>query len=445
MTSIYRPFTNIVLSERKECNMSVFYICVYFLEMLIAYIVFSNSSEKKYSVVFTILLGTLIFESGFLVNIVFKNTILINAVYFFLMNLMFSKVCFQITWKKASFYAALMDVFAITLEFATIFVISTLFHAEISSYQDDLSLLIIEGSISKLLYFFTCLILLRFLSDDKSNARFPVIFYVYLGSIIASVLPFWYICARPDTSHFTKITLAIISLILFAGAIMIFLSYQHSIVRENELFALKNEYQKQQTDKAYYEILEHQNQRFMIYAHDIKKHLEAIKNINESPALDKYLSEMSSDLYSYQIRSRSGNKTLDVILDKYISVCEMKNIQFHYDFRLSNLSFVEDHDLVTILGNLLDNAVEAAEKSKEKFITIETDYRNSYVLIFIENSCDFAPITENGHFITTKEETGFHGIGLKSVSKILKKYSGDIHFEYKAKGSVFLTTVILKH
>lgn len=181
----------------------------------------------------------------------------------------------------------------------------------------------------------------------------------------------------------------------------------------------------------------------MIYAHDAKNHLTTIKNLNNNPKIDTYIDKMTENLKMYSQICNSGNMILDVIISRYLIECEMKEIKFTFDVRLNNLSFVDDFDLVSIMDNLMDNALEAAEKSAKKFITLETDHRNSYNVIIITNSCDTPPKSNNGKLITTKPDKKIHGIGLNSVSSTLKKYNGDFSWDYDDTKKEFITTIML--
>ena len=231
--------------------------------------------------------------------------------------------------------------------------------------------------------------------------------------------------------------------LLLLSSIFLFIAYQRNIERENELFQLKNEMNRIETEKTYYDILEKQNQDLMIYAHDAKNHLTAIKSLNTDPQIEEYINKMSESLAFYNKVSHSGNKILDVIINKYLTECEIKGVTFTFDIRLKNLEYVEDYDLVTILGNLLDNALESAEKSEKREISISTDYRNTYDVIIITNSCDTQPKTINEKLFTTKSDKIFHGVGLKSVAKTLKKYNGDYDWEYDDQNKVFTATVMM--
>ena len=418
---------------------------IYFLEMLISYIFFSRIADKKISYIKCVSIGTLLFETAAIANLLFNNTIWINTLSFFLINLAFALLCFSIKKQKIIFYSALLVIFSTALEFATIFIISILFNAKITDYNTDNFLLFIDVIISKALYFITCLVLARIVKKDVTNAKFPISFYIFPISVTLSLLAFWYICAREIISETNQIILAIISVLLFSATVFLFITYQHNIEKENQFILLKSEFTRLQTEKNYYDILEHQNQQLLIYAHDAKNHLTAIKDLNTNPIIEDYIQTMTNNLSEYSKVCHSGNITLDVILNRYKTESELKGINFAFDVRLNNLSFVDDFDLVTILDNLLDNAIEAAGKTKERLITFETDNRNSYTVIIISNSCEQAPTTNNNRLITTKKDKTVHGLGLKSVSNTLKKYNGDIDWAFFADKKQFITTVMLRN
>lgn len=411
--------------------------------MFICYYFYSKLSDKKMTPFFCILVGTLLFSVNFAVNTIFSNSIWLNGIFFLISHTLFAIFCFKIKGFKAIFYSVLLCIFSTAIEFATIFIFSGIMSVEVNAYQSNILILITEGGVSKALYFLICLILANFvLKKDSSDVRIPLSLYMYPVSAIISLVVFWYISFDNDLSAESQQLLAIISLILLYTSVTIFLLYQRNIERENEYILLKNEIAKIEIQKNYYDILEHQNQELLLYAHDAKNHLAIIKSLNENPKIEEYIKKMTDRLTSYSNVSHSGNMILDVIINRYIAECSLKNIKFSFDIRLNNLLFVDDIDLVTILDNLLDNALEAAEKTKEKKVVFETDHRNSYEVIIITNSCVDNPI-KNDKLITTKPDKRHHGFGLKSVKKALKKYDGDISLEYVEGKKEFITTAMI--
>ena len=422
---------------------NIIIITTYFMEMLISYSFFSQIGERKQKNIYCIIIGTLLFEIGALINLLLSNIVWLNTIYFFLANLLFAFLCYKIKFAQIIFYSAMLDIFSTALEFSTIFFVATATKTDTTAYLNHLNMLVLELSISKTLYFLVCSILARFAKKEKTNIKFPIILYLYPIIIVASLLVFWSICAKSNIDYSQQIALAIISGSLFFSIILLFIIYQHSIEKENKLFLLQNEFDKIETDKAYYDILEKQNQELMIYVHDAKKHLSTIKELNKNPVIDDYVNTMTDALKAHSNSCHSGNHLLDVIINKYETECQLKNIKFSFDVKLCNLNFVHSYDLVAILNNLLDNAVEAAVNSENTFVSISTNYTNTYAVITISNSCNNPPITSNNKLITTKENKTKHGIGIKSVKRTLKKYDGDLNWEYDESNKIFITTVML--
>lgn len=416
---------------------------IYFSSMLISYIFFSQIGERKLKIENCIIIGVLLFESGAAVDILLSNTVWLNAIYFLLINILFGLLCFKIKLTKVIFYSIIIDIFNGALEIITISLISRLTHTDPNIYLDNINIFIIDALMSKTLYFLTCILLAKFVKKEKSNIKFPAALYVYPIVIVGTLLALWKICIETNISNNLQLFLSIISFALFFSIVILFLIYQRSIEKENELFLLQNEFEKLETDKTYYDILEKQNQELMIYAHDAKKHLSAIRELNDNPVIDDYINTMADALKAHSNSCHSGNHLLDVIINKYETECQIKNIEFSFDVKLCNLNFVNNYDLVAILNNLLDNAIEAAVNSKNAFVSLSANYVNTYAVITISNSCNNTPITFNNKLITTKENKNKHGMGIRSVKKTLKKYDGDLEWEYNENNKIFITTLML--
>ena len=181
-----------------------------------------------------------------------------------------------------------------------------------------------------------------------------------------------------------------------------------------------------------------------ILAHDFKNHLSYVRHLDSVEDIDKYIDKVYPEIEKFQQTASTGNKTLDVILSKYTSICELKAVSFKADVKNANLSQVESVDLIALLNNLLDNAVEAAETSESKRITLtlvkDTQFMDKLV---IANSCDTAPAQSGGKLLTRKKEGAFHGTGLKSVKKVCDRYGANYTWEYDSEEYLFITTVLM--
>ncbi len=419
-------------------------ILVYFLEALISYVFFSRVSKSKYNLWKCILIGSAIFFIGVIANILFQNSIFINTLTFSAISFLFSIICFDIKIKKALFYSVLSSAFMCATELIAIFSISALFNIELTSYNDNIYILLADVLSSKFLYFITLLILSGIINKNQKTSKIPLSFYLFPTAVLSSLVMFWYIMTTYQLSKNTMIVMTCVSVFLFLSTILLFISYHYNAEKEQDLLLLRQESEKLNTDLKYFDILENQNKNLRAYAHDTKNHLSAIRNLNTNPEIEMHLSKMSKNLVDYSKVCHSGNHTFDVVVDKYVTECNINGLNFEFDIKNNNLSMIEPYDTVTILGNLLDNALEAAKTSAQKTVTIETDYRNNFSVIIISNSCDTNPILYDKTLpTTTKANKQFHGFGLKSVRNTLKKYNGDISFDYDEEEKVFVVTVMV--
>ena len=420
-------------------------LLVYLIEMLIAYSVFSAISERRYVILTVFLIGAFVFGSGALVNIAFSNTVWLNVLYTLVMVFLFAVLGFRIRLRTAAACSVLMTVLSLAFEFVTIFAVSALAGTGVTAYNDDFAVLVLETAISKTLYFVSCMILLRFLRRSESNlARIPLSFCLYPVLTILAFLVFWNLCTRESLGPISRMLLSYTSLALLASSVILFINYRHTVEKDSEFIRMRSENLRLQTEKAYYDILEHQNQQLMLYAHDAKNHLAAIQSLSTDPQINEYVQKLSAQLKSYSSNCHSGNRILDVIIDKYGTESELRGVSFSYDVRLCNLSGMEDIDLVAILGNLLDNALAAAERSSEKLMSLETTWRNAYGVIVISNSCDEAPPSSGEKLFSIKEDKKLHGFGLKSVQRTLMKYRGDFSWDYYTEQHRFVVTVMVE-
>lgn len=113
-----------------------------------------------------------------------------------------------------------------------------------------------------------------------------------------------------------------------------------------------------------------------------------------------------------------------------------------------DLSFMDDMDVCSLIGNILDNAIEASQElldTKKPSISIKIGNINNFIIIKTRNeciSCSRKKLKEN-IFETTKDIKKMHGIGLSSVKKVVEKYDG--HCEFDMEGEVFTAEILIPY
>ena len=417
----------------------------YFLEMLIAYIFFSKISERKHSVTISFGIGALIFGIGAAINLLFKNNLLVNSFLMLVMHFLFVLLCFSLKLQSNVFYTVILCVLCAALEVAPILLMSALTGGRPSDHENNMLLFASDFTISKSLYLISSLLLSKAIngkSDADAPTKFPMSALLYPVVILINLVVFHYVCMNEPISVKGQYLLGAITIGVFLTTVILVFASIYQAEQKEEYLRIRSELIRVKQEKSYYDILDKQNQQLMIYAHDVKNHLAAIQGLSDDPQIRGYVDKLSGELERYTRSCHSGNKLLDVILNRYVLECEKKGLHFEYDVKVCNLGDIDDIDLVTILGNLLDNAIEAAEKSQEKTVYLETSLRNAYQVIVIQNS-SLPPRESYGLLHTSKPDQSMHGFGLKSVAKCLKKYQGDLHWDYDEDNHLFTMTVMI--
>ncbi|MDT8715358.1 GHKL domain-containing protein [Clostridium sp. 19966] len=181
------------------------------------------------------------------------------------------------------------------------------------------------------------------------------------------------------------------------------------------------------------------------WRHDYHNHMQKIKAhiaMNQIAEVKEYLNQLESDLDSIDVKYKSGNVSLDAILNSKLSVAEKLCININCKAAVPEKLSISDIDLCVIIGNLIDNAMEACENIKsgeKKFLRIYICVRKQQLYISVTNSTNELIRKLNKEYISSKR--GNHGHGLKRIDNIVEKHEGFIN--RKNEPGVFATEIML--
>ena len=221
--------------------------------------------------------------------------------------------------------------------------------------------------------------------------------------------------------------------------------YVHDYAVKSRRYAdqIRNEYQLWKNRDEYYTELEEQNKGSRVLMHDIKKHLGTIGSISSGKAAD-YISEISDDYNVSNPIDYCKDATLTLITHRFYEKCKANGIRFDVNIREIKLDFMTAPDITALFDNLLENAYESASASDQRSIDFSAYIRNkNFLIIRLTNSCDVKPEYENGELKTTKSSP-FHGIGTRSIKRIVKKYDGDIDMSFNEQEGTFESVIMLR-
>lgn len=174
--------------------------------------------------------------------------------------------------------------------------------------------------------------------------------------------------------------------------------------------------------------------------HDLKHHLAVIKKLSYEniDKLHEYLEELTQKLPNSN-KKFCENIAVNSVVSYYESICKRKNIITKIELIIPEFNKqISDSDLAIILGNLLENAIEACEKVKNnRFIHLKSILQYNMLIITMDNSFDGELIIKDEKFYSTKRDD--FGIGLSSIIDIAQKHNGNATFE--KNGYVFMSNV----
>lgn len=184
----------------------------------------------------------------------------------------------------------------------------------------------------------------------------------------------------------------------------------------------------------YYENIKKSNSEIRKLRHDYRNHLTVLSlligNGDTEKALD-YINDMNGNLLSPISICNTGNETSDAIISDKISKATELGINLIVEGKFSYPD-MKPIDICTILGNVLDNAIEAVTRENKKHTLQNKDIHLAFIVtnnffMINETNKTVTPLKYDGSVVvTSKKDSGLHGLGLSNIKTSAEKYNGDV-------------------
>ena len=164
-------------------------------------------------------------------------------------------------------------------------------------------------------------------------------------------------------------------------------------------------------------------------------HIEALYRYLEKDRTAEavqYLESLRSPIEAVTQHLWVGDEAVDYLINSKLTLAASREIQVNCNIEYPQHTNIRSVDLVTILGNLLDNAFEAVDGTEGnlRFINLVVRRINEMLVIKVENGCNATPAEAGGDLQTSKTDKTLHGWGLQSVRTAAERYDGIIETEY---------------
>lgn len=231
-----------------------------------------------------------------------------------------------------------------------------------------------------------------------------------------------------------KSILICISIGLIGMNIVVFYLINSILKREMELRENKIFLERVKNETEMYRSISENYDKQRKREHEYQNHMQVISDLLKNKKyqeLERFIDESNSDTAGKIDKIDTNHVIVNSILNtKYREAREKKTVFVVKVNDLSTLK-IKDEDIVLILSNLLNNAIEACEKSERPVIKVKIMKEQKQIIIAVINTIDKEPKEECGKFITSKEEnTELHGIGIQNIKDTVEKYGGTCVIRY---------------
>lgn len=303
----------------------------------------------------------------------------------------------------------------------------------------DIDSILISSGIGTVMFTFLLELIFEYVIRKQHHHELDKLYFVAvitvpIGSIIIGVL---------TMSDYDEKVIAV-SCILILFNVLIFYLYDRLQKNYETIYEKKILEQAVDAQHSQLELMKESQNQIKFLQHDFKNHLIAIENYakrSDHAAIIGYIKESFGFLSLEQQLVDTGNPEIDSILNYKLHEMQNKGIKLNYSVVIPQELRISGFDINIVLGNLLNNAMEAIEKTEKKAFSLHIYFDKNILFLHMENTYNGQVVETSEGLQTTKRNKKSHGIGLKSVSKILERYDGDIMYSHNDK--VFTTDVML--
>lgn len=406
-------------------------------EILISFDFLKSVSVKKHcsKIVSVITCSVLIiFQAVVLIGI---HQQVITALTLFLSILIMAHL-FKLSWVKRFLFSLLLIILFILLEIITGLLLTLLSDLSVEALSQNIFYYIQGALISKVLM----LVIVKAFNyyGRPSDVKIPG--YLFIPLIVLPISTFLityimsdYIFKETSESIQNLSVFAVITMIV--SNVSLFYLFEHQI-KETESKNRTKLLEQQLSYKAeYYKELSEKQKISNKAMHDLKNQLFALKDtlLSKPEHGISIVTHICENLSATETVFFTGNEPIDALISAKQQLMTAKNISFKHSIHISQKSNIEPMDMCVLLGNLIDNAIEANEKIEvtERFISINMTQQENYLSIHVWNALSAPVQIENNTILSTKKQKEIHGFGLQAIREIVEKYNGTCSIKQNEK------------
>lgn len=444
-----RRIQNILeISVRRKCDMiwTVFEIIVSLFESCVVIhficVFLKNDFKTKRGKLVFILGVALDFISVTIINHISVYEGITGAVYI-LIYAIYSVLFFYDSFLRKIFVSIITVVVMLSVSVGMTGLISTVFSSSLTAVYEPKT--VERGcTVISVQILLICIydLILKYSVVSLKKTEWKLILSILSISFITTALIHVVIINADIEKYYVRLLVVSELGIIILNIVCFYMTYTLSKSNsETEKFRMQK--QQEEYRAQYAENIKSQYDEICRTRHDMKQNLAVILTLHKEEKYKEageYAEKISDKLAKLEIFIDVGNDFINAILNSKLSMAKERKIKVMC-VSSSDIKGVEVTDLCNLLGNMLDNAIEAAEQCSNGFIDVSINSDENKIHVIIANSIKGPVLKNNCNLISTKKDNNIHGYGVKTIRSIAEKYGGTANF-YENE-SVFYCQVIM--
>lgn len=219
-------------------------------------------------------------------------------------------------------------------------------------------------------------------------------------------------------------TVSGVVLFMYIGVMILFYNTSHMYMKNSQMQMAA---QKAELENEHNAHIKETYDAIRVWKHDTVNHLRTIRSMakkGETAEIVSYIDQAQEKIESVISFVNTGHPAVDAVISNKLFAAQQSGVCVESLICIPEDLHISSVDICTVLSNLLDNAREAAQNAKEHYLHFGMSMKGRMLCIQVENSASGDYKTKDNDFISTKPLPQAHGLGLKSVEKIVKENSG---------------------
>lgn len=419
-------------------------ILLIFIEMMCCKIFYETFGEVRYKGWINTIQFILLISCIFFLSYGFSEHFVIRQIAGIMVFSVFMLWHVRISLKKSFVLAVLFDALLLAMDYLVFLIMGWLsLDMKISDLQHKIASVLAYLLVKVILLFLILVIRKKFARKsmemmlDTEWLRFLFFPVFTIAAISAMLAVFEYVQTVEQANLLAVIAFGMVGMNILVFYLINDIVEREMKMHENKVFQIQAKSQLEMY-RSISENFDNQKRKTHEYKNQISC-IESLLDKKQYAKLEEYVKKIYGSLNNEPDAINTNNVIVNAILNTKYQEAEAKGIVFV--FRVNDLSElkIKDEDVVTILANLLNNAIEACEACEDKkVIKFKFVKEEDMIIIAVKNTFKYDVIYENGEIKSTKTSSvDEHGAGIKNVLKIIEKYGGAYVIEDKDKEFFF--------